>query len=239
MTGIVLAGPSIEPTATPVPNLPGPSELLWPSVRFVPLRSMWARYDERGFPDRTSIDTRRREIKSTDREASDALALDAFLEAMAFAQVRIWILDPKFDMSQAIILEAVVNATDASDIRLLSEHQGAVQSQQIVDFVADLSRLANDRSPRPVREIGIAWRPVLNKDHYPYLHDRFAIVDEELWHFGATVGGGHHGLNAASRGWNASETQAIRFFEHLWEEGGTERPRHARTPLAPTQRGRR
>ncbi|CAB3755441.1 hypothetical protein LMG29542_02595 [Paraburkholderia humisilvae] len=48
------------------------------------------------------------------------------------------------------------------------------------------------------------------------LHDRFAIVDDELWHFGATVGGCHPSINAFSRGWSATETRAEAYFFHLW-----------------------
>lgn len=50
------------------------------------------------------------------------------------------------------------------------------------------------------------------------LHDRFAIVDDELWHFGATVGGCHRSVNAFSRGWSAAETHAEDYFFHLWGE---------------------
>jgi hypothetical protein len=48
------------------------------------------------------------------------------------------------------------------------------------------------------------------------LHDRFAIVDIELWHFGATVDNCHPSINAFSRGWSATETHAEAYFFHLW-----------------------
>lgn len=49
-----------------------------------------------------------------------------------------------------------------------------------------------------------------------YIHDRFAIIDNELWHFGATVGGFHRDVNAASRGWNAHSHNAVHFFDTAW-----------------------
>ncbi|MBS0907879.1 hypothetical protein JK229_22600 [Pantoea dispersa] len=49
------------------------------------------------------------------------------------------------------------------------------------------------------------------------LHDRFAIIDNELWHFGATVGGFHRDVNAVSRGWNAEAHDAVQFFETVWK----------------------
>jgi hypothetical protein len=49
------------------------------------------------------------------------------------------------------------------------------------------------------------------------MHDRFSIIDNELWHFGATVGGLHHLVNAATRGWNAEAHDAVRFFNDAWD----------------------
>ena len=34
---------------------------------------------------------------------------------------------------------------------------------------------------------------------FPYVHDRFAIIDSELLHFGSTVGGLHPDVSAATR----------------------------------------
>lgn len=48
-------------------------------------------------------------------------------------------------------------------------------------------------------------------------HDRFAIIDkQELWHFGHTVGGSQRSISAFSRGWPATTTGAVQYFEDLW-----------------------
>lgn len=52
--------------------------------------------------------------------------------------------------------------------------------------------------------------------NFDYIHDRFAIIDDELWHFGATVGGFHSQVSAATRGWRASDHGAVDFFELAW-----------------------
>ncbi|WNN63370.1 hypothetical protein [Enterobacter hormaechei] len=52
---------------------------------------------------------------------------------------------------------------------------------------------------------------------FDYIHDRFAIIDDELWHFGATVGGFHRSINAASRGWSADTHKAVQFFDTAWK----------------------
>lgn len=64
---------------------------------------------------------------------------------------------------------------------------------------------------------GIQWIDYLHKEPSTDIHDRFAIVDNELWHFGADVGGAHLSINAASRGWNAEERGAVRFFDNVWK----------------------
>lgn len=48
------------------------------------------------------------------------------------------------------------------------------------------------------------------KDSY-WIHDRFAIMDQEIWHFGAAVGGMHGSLSALSRGWK-DEGNALRDY---------------------------
>ncbi|MNP36873.1 hypothetical protein D3C76_1302900 [compost metagenome] len=52
---------------------------------------------------------------------------------------------------------------------------------------------------------------------FDHIHDRFAIIDNELWHFGATVGGLHRDVNAASRGWDADIHGAKDFFNLAWQ----------------------
>lgn len=56
------------------------------------------------------------------------------------------------------------------------------------------------------------------KNYLPEVHDRFAIVDNELWHFGANVGGTHKSVNCFSRGWPAREYGAADFFQDYWKE---------------------
>lgn len=49
-----------------------------------------------------------------------------------------------------------------------------------------------------------------------WLHDRFAILDNTLWHFGSDVGSSNKSLHATSYGWSAE--QASIFFKKLWEK---------------------
>lgn len=52
------------------------------------------------------------------------------------------------------------------------------------------------------------------------VHDRFAIMDGEIWHCGASIGGTHPSLNALTHGWK-DENNALRNFfrkEKSYEE---------------------
>lgn len=46
-----------------------------------------------------------------------------------------------------------------------------------------------------------------------YIHDRFAWIDGEIWHFGAAVGGMHAGYHAVSSGWE----DKLKCFEKFCE----------------------
>lgn len=52
-----------------------------------------------------------------------------------------------------------------------------------------------------------------------FLHDRFAIIDDDLWHFGSDFGSSQPSLHATSNGWDANELKMTNFFEKLWQEG--------------------
>jgi len=208
---------TVIPATGPVPNQPAEKAIYWPSAEFSAIHGSWRRRDQLVFPSEEAITTRRREAHSTPpRMYDETLCSTCFIDAARRAQVRIWILDPKFSTDDEVILETIVVKADAADIRVLSETHDERERERIAGVSEMLEQIANDRRQRPPKQVTVRWLPRLRKDDYPFLHDRFAILDDELWHFGATVGGGHKSLNAFTRGWNARETFAIRFFEDLW-----------------------
>ena len=80
----------------------------------------------------------------------------------------------------------------------------------------DACASTSTRTDRRPGGVDVRWSTKLDKHSFPFLHDRFAIVDGALWHFGSNVGGGHPGLTAASGPWSASDTRAVEFFEECW-----------------------
>lgn len=54
-----------------------------------------------------------------------------------------------------------------------------------------------------------------------WFHDRFAIMDQEIWHCGSTPGGIERCLNALSRGWYDRDNRLRKFFleaVHIYEK---------------------
>ncbi|MEY4545805.1 MAG: hypothetical protein RL685_2000 [Pseudomonadota bacterium] len=64
----------------------------------------------------------------------------------------------------------------------------------------------------------IHWADRLVRKAYPYAHDRFVILDDSLWHFGFAACGSSNCLSAASGPWSVVDTEAVTFFEDLWED---------------------
>lgn len=150
-----------------------------------------------------------------------------FENAISTAQ-RVWIIDKHLfsedgkNPSHSRRIKKVVNwflTNHIQTIRVLTGHhddQAEIENEfkELEYFIID-SRTKVD-APLKV-EISFSLKD------FDYIHDRFAIIDEELWHFGATVGGFHRDVNAASRGWSADAHKAVQFFDTAWKMANTNR----------------
>lgn len=177
--------------------------------------------DENGgsdcFPDMTSISYR--------KGMKEPRPFDIFGKAVGNAKKRIWIIDAYFlipddgpDWSARImnILEWFPPRLEASDIRILTSEQREIDDEMLGLFQIKANDINYYHARRPIQcTIEVCTR--LGRK-FDFIHDRFAIIDDELWHFGATVGGFHSSVNAASRGWNAETVGAIKFFEMAWDK---------------------
>ena len=139
------------------------------------------------------------------------MTLPIFADAIINAHNRLLIMDRHFDETGVKSLQDALVRSQASDVRLLTGSVDDLETKRInLEGRINLSR--NDQ------RVNVRWYTTLGRDAYPFLHDRFAVVDDALWHFGATVGGGHPNLNAASGPWPAEETRSVDFFEECWKE---------------------
>ena len=142
------------------------------------------------------------------------LKLVAFEVAIESALARVLVLDPHFDEVGLNVLGPALSRSQAMDVRLLTGRSD-IDDQDRERRRKTLERHVNSNRSGP-GGVEIQWRAKLDKHSFPFLHDRFAIVDANLWHFGSTAGGGHPGLTAASGPWPASDTRAVEFFEECW-----------------------
>jgi hypothetical protein len=201
---VVMATPAPAPRVVP--------ELLWPSIVPSGNAAGYCERDHTKFPEERFIRWRYQLITGTSCE----LGLEALREQMYSATTRLLVLDLFFAEYGYPFLKDAVGVTEATDIRVVSKMASGAGHRDVGTKLRTLDLLRNPqvRDGRPPGKV--EWKDRLSDAAFPHLHDRFAIVDDELWHFGATVGGGHPNLNAASRGWSVAATRALDFFEEVW-----------------------
>ena len=139
-----------------------------------------------------------------------------FRDAVRLASNRIWLLDKQLlrDDKSARLLVQFLGGTRATDIRLVtaSKEGAAERAKWLKDLETQLQD--SNRGMPPRIQISLNLNKV--EREVPDIHDRFAVIDDVLWHCGATVGGLHSAINAMSFGWSAHTTHAIDFFDQLW-----------------------
>lgn len=143
-------------------------------------------------------------------QKGNAMGLVAFETAVKEAHRRLLVLDPHFDDTGVSALRGALDYSQADEIRFLTGQS----ADDTTPWHQDLERRIN-MNRMGQRDVAVQWRK-LRRNSFPFLHDRFAVVDDALWHFGATVGGGHPGVNAASGPWSADRAKAIDFFDECW-----------------------
>lgn len=156
------------------------------------------------------------------RHSQDPKPMDAFSKTVSGALERVWIVDEYFllpdkgrpDDRILTILDWFPLQLVASDIRILTKNHEEI-SEDMLELFKQKEKDINVHQARRAQNCSIQINTRLT-ERFDYVHDRFAIIDDELWHFGATVGGFHASVNAASRGWSATDSGAIEFFELAW-----------------------
>nr|WP_263010480.1 hypothetical protein [Pseudomonas sp. VE 267-6A] len=147
---------------------------------------------------------------------------DEFSSAICAAQSRVWIIDkhilsddgkkPDHKRRLDTVVKWFQSTDQVKSVRILTG-TSPNEKEAAQKFLALSEEVSNRRLPlNPPLDAQIKFS--INK--FPYIHDRFAIIDDELWHFGATVGGFHRSVSAASRGWDVNAHRAIDFFEMAW-----------------------
>lgn len=154
------------------------------------------------------------------RKAPYVRLVEEFEKAIGTAQ-QVWIIDRHLfsedgknpDHSRRI--NKVVNWFRTEHIQTVKILTGYHASQKEIEKAfEDLKQVVTEKRAKLGNPMTIALSFALSDANC--IHDRFAIIDNELWHFGATVGGFHRNVNAVSRGWNAETHNAVQFFDTVW-----------------------
>lgn len=146
-----------------------------------------------------------------------------FIEEIENARKRIWIVDEYLFKASGDEIETGVNkvmdwfwrCSGSPEIKIATmcfAHPERVEIETLANRAID--NINANREYSDYLSFGIKYS--LCKGRFQYLHDRFAVIDDEMWHFGATVGGIHNKISAISRGWDADDHGAIDFFNELW-----------------------
>ncbi|MEC4684040.1 MAG: hypothetical protein VST70_10265 [Nitrospirota bacterium] len=139
--------------------------------------------------------------RAVEESSWESKALEPFLDSIVDAKMSRIIFDPHFD--------------ERVGIRSVWEYlklNPKVETKIIVgkrDVFTELSswKLSQDNSLAKYVQIKYS-----DLD----FHDRFAVIDFELWHFGSTVGGAYPKFGAVTRGWSGEEFREV--FETIWRK---------------------
>ncbi|MXP25187.1 hypothetical protein GRI39_03905 [Altererythrobacter indicus] len=153
-----------------------------------------------------------REFLSWDDHGNDPAISPLFQEAVGSAK-EVWIVDGYLGetLDLADMLFKIVTLADVEQVRIITAaKQEAASLEELVTKWNSSARRSGhiEILTLPKRDSGFGALP----------HDRFALVDGILWHWGATVGGGFSGQNACSFGWSATRRGAVAWFEKMWEQ---------------------
>lgn len=116
------------------------------------------------------------------------LGSNKFVERFLTA-TNIFIIDTHIDKSFFKYIEHVLTKNFNCDIRKIEIISSQLDSSEHFDNVLKVMRN---------KQISFRIYTGLEKD---IIHDCFVLFDDELWHFGGTIGGIQKGLTAYSTGW--------------------------------------
>ena len=140
-----------------------------------------------------------KEFWDTFRQRTNILLADPFFSAIQYRRM-IAVLDEVLSSKDAMP-EKNIYILGRNNIQKLIRYADIIKKEKIK--IHELFKIS-------------IWR-LCEKD---IVHDRFAIMDGEIWHCGASICGMHAALNAVSRGWVDEEDKLMKFFmdtgEHIY-----------------------
>lgn len=145
----------------------------------------------------------------------DKLISPQFENALNNASKRIWLTDNYLSESNyRLKLESILKSLQAIqacrmvDIRIFFKSD--MSKSDIITLLDGYNRELSENECREIQYRFFKGSPI---------HDRFAIIDDVLWHFGSDVGSTNKSIHATSYSWDANSLKAIKFFEDFWSAG--------------------
>lgn len=187
------------------PSVSGP-QIIWPTMLLG--ERGYEEGDARRFPDNDEYHARRK------LGIGGAMSME-FRSAVRRARNRIWVLDDYLFANEKSVqrLIDVLFETAATDIKLATSEKSGAKEWAL--FLKALEPDFRRRNPATRIQVSLNLRKMELRDMVD-VHDRFAVIDDVLWHCGATIGGLHDFINAITFGWSVRETKAAEFFDRLW-----------------------
>lgn len=178
--------------------------------------------DSHLFPNTSQIYSRRNTCDIHD------FLIDVFFDAIANALERVLIVDNYFfkphegkgdnedekldDRIDILLLPMESRSFQASEVKILSGCNADETQESLQTKLQSRANRISQKRPIGNSSLSIEFKTLPDR----LIHDRFAIIDDELWHFGGTVGGFEKQFSVASRGWRASEYGADTLFHNIW-----------------------
>jgi hypothetical protein len=188
------------------PGIGGP-QIVWPTMLLG--ERGYEEGDVKRFPDNEEYHARRK------LGIGGAMSTE-FRSAIRQARDRIWVLDDYLfanDKSAERLIDVLFD-TAATDIKLATSDK--IGAKEWALYLKSLEPDFQRRNPATRIQVSLDLRKMEQRDMID-VHDRFAVIDDVLWHCGATIGGLHDAINAMTFGWSVRETKAVEFFDRLWK----------------------
>lgn len=161
-----------------------------------------------------------------DFRSKQNLVSPEFLKSLEQSKDRVWFLDgylinnyitnetKKGKNVVVQILDSIVSNSHGIEVKFfLRKVEGSKKIEQVFKEKNDLIiELHNNQVNTEIKY------KYITKD-FKQIHDRFAVIDNQLWHFGSDIGSSLPDFHATSFGWDAEELQVDKFFKELWENG--------------------
>ncbi|MBP3819166.1 MAG: hypothetical protein J6H31_12790 [Butyrivibrio sp.] len=153
----------------------------------------------RGAQDSTSLVLQGRQVRQ-----SAGSSCEEFWRNLGDCNIA-YIVDKRFSTDEFKLMVHFLDGADNKIMRL----------QEIFIFCdRDYAKLSELNEERDKTEYKISVYAIPTQPLYE-IHDRFAVLDDEIWHFGGTVGGINPQLTAYSRGWRDLDGSFRRYIKSM------------------------